>query len=149
MVVSKTIPFGSPKLRSLIVPMILIVVVGFSSAGLVYVLWQSQKPIGQTELERQVVEFLKTTEVKNVWDGTVEIAESYDHKTGGKAAIVQYTTTSGGHPHFMLEFIENHRAVITLNESGKVTFSAFCVHGSLQDGKIWDLINQRWISGNV
>lgn len=136
-------------MRNFILPLILIVVIGFGGVvALGYVLWQSQKPVSQTELEQQVVQFLKTTDVKNVWDGTVEITESYDHKTGGKVVIVQYTTTSGGHPHFMLEFIENHRAVITLNESGEVT-SAFCVHGSLRDGKIWDLINQRWISGNV
>jgi len=135
-------------LRTFILPLILIVVVGFGAAALGYVLWQSQRPVSQTELEQQVVEFLKTTDVKNVWDGTVEITDSYDHKTGGKVVIVHYITTSGGHPHFMLEFIENHRAVITLNESGEVT-SAFCVHGSLGDGKIWDLINQRWISGNV
>ena len=135
-------------MRKLILSLILIVVVGFGGAALGYVLWQSQKPVSQTELEQQVVEFLKTTDVKNVWDGTVEITESYDHKTGGKVVIVQYTTTSGGHPHFAIEIIEDHRAVITLNESGEVK-SAFCVHGSLQDGKIWDLINQRWISGNV
>jgi len=135
-------------LRNFILPLILIVVVGFGGVALGYVLWQSQKPVSQTELERQVVEFLKSTDVKNVWDGTVEVVEFYGHKTGGKVVIVGYTTTSGGHPHFMLEFIERHHAVITLNENGEVT-SAFCVHGSLGDGKIWDLINQRWISRNV
>ncbi len=136
-------------MRTFILPLILIVVVGVGGVvALGYVVWQSEKPVSQTELERQVVEFLKTTDVKNVWDGTVEIVEFYDHKTGGKVVIVQYTTTSGGHPHFMLEFIESHHAVITLNENGEVT-SAFCVHGSLRDGKTWDLINQRWISGNV
>jgi hypothetical protein len=93
------------------------------------------------------VEFLKTTDVKNVWDGTIEIKEFYDHKPGGEAVIVVYTTTSGGHPHFMAEFIEGHTAVITLNEKGEVV-SAFCVHGSLREGHVWDLLNQRWISQN-
>jgi len=144
------ISFGVTKLRNFILPLLLIVVIGFGGVvALGYVLLQSQKPVSQTELEQQVTQFLKTTDVKNVvWDGTVEIREFYDHKTGGRVVIVDYTTTSGGHPHFALEFIEDHRAVITFNESGEVT-SAFCVHGSLRDGKIWDLVNQRWISGNV
>jgi len=123
------------------------VVVGFGGVALGYMLWQSQKPISQTELEQQVVGFLKTTGVKNVWDGTVEMKEFYDHKAGGKVVIVRYTTTSGGHPHFMLEFIESHTAVITLNEKGEAV-SAFCIHGSLGDGQVWDLLNQRWILQN-
>jgi len=127
---------------------VLVIVIGLSGVvALGYVLWQSQKSASQTELEEQIAEFLKTTDVKKVWNGMLEIKELYDHKTGGRVAIVEYTTTSGGHPDFMLEFIERHIAVITLSESGEVT-SAFCVHGSLRDGLVWDLINQRWISEN-
>ncbi len=44
----------------------------------------------------------------------------------------------------MCETIENHTAVFTLNNEGEVV-SAFCVWGSFHNGKIWDLINQRWI----
>jgi len=135
-------------LRTFILPLVLVIVIGLSGVvALGYVLWQSQKPVSQTELEQQVIEFLRTTDVKNVWNGRLEMKEVYDHKTGGRVAVVEYTTTSGGHPNFMLEFIERHAAVITVNESGEVT-TAFCVHGSLQDGRVWDLINQRWISGN-
>ena len=135
-------------MRTFTLPLILTIVAAFSGAvALGYMLWQSQRPVSQTELEQQVVEFLKTTDVKNVWDGTVEIKEFYDHKAGGKVVIARYTTTSGGHPHFMLEFIEGHTAVITLNEKGEA-ISAFCVHGSLQEGQVWDLLNQRWISQN-
>ena len=112
-----------------------------------YMLWQSQKPVSQTELEQQVVEFLKTTDVKNVWGGTVEMKEFYDHKPGGKVVIVRFTTRESGHPHFMAESLESHNAVITLNEKGEA-ISAFCVHGSLGEGQVWDLLNQRWISQN-
>jgi len=133
------------ELRKFILTFVLAIVIGVSGIVVLgYVLQQSQKPANQTELEEQVIEFLKTTDVKNVWNGMLEMKESYEHKIGGQVAIVEYTTTSGGHPDFMLEFIERHAAVITLNESGEVT-SAFCVHGSLQDGRVWDLINQRWI----
>lgn len=142
------ISFAVIKLRTFTLPLILMIVVAFFGvAALGYVLWQSQRPVNQTELEQQVVEFLKTTDVKNVWDGRVEIKEFYDHKLGGKVVILEYTTTSGGHPQFMLEIIESHTAVITLSEKGEV-ISAFCVHGSLQEGRVWDLLNQRWISQN-
>jgi len=135
-------------LRKFLLTFVLAIVIGVSGVvALSYVLWQSQKPVSATELEQQIIEFLKTTDVKNVWNGMLEIKESYEHKTGGTVAIVEYTTTSGGHPHFMLEFIEGHTAVITLSESGEVT-CAFCVHGSLRDGLVWDLINQRWVSSN-
>lgn len=134
-------------MRKFILSIVLIVVVGFSSVALGYMLWQSQNPVSQTELEQQVVEFLKTTDVKNEWDGTVEMKEFYDHRPGGKVIIVSYTTRNGGHPDFMLEFIERHNAVITLNEKGEA-ISAFCVHGDLSDGQFWDLLNQRWISQN-
>jgi len=97
-----------------------------------------------TELETVVAEFLKTTDVANVlWDDTVEIIEIYDHKLGGKVVVVNYTTMNAVHPHFMCEAIEHHTAVITINEKGEVV-SAFCVWGSFHDGKIWDLVNQRW-----
>jgi len=146
--VSKLISCAVVELRKFILTFVLTIVIGVSGiVALSYVLQQSQKPANPTELEQQIIEFLKTTDVKNVWNGMLEIKEAYDHKTGGTVAIVEYTTTSGGHPDFMLEFIEGHAAVITLSESGEVT-SAFCVHGSLQDGRIWDLINQRWISSN-
>ncbi len=96
-------------------------------------------------LKGLVVEFLKTTDVSNGgWDGTVEVKEIYDHKLGGKVMVVKYTTANAVHPHFMCEAIEHHTAVITLNEKGEVV-SAFCVWGSFHDGKIWDLLNQRWI----
>jgi len=124
------------------------IIIGLSGVvALGYVVWQAQESVSQAQLEQRVAEFLKTTDVKNVWDGVVEIKEFYDHKIGGRVVVVGYMTTSGGHPHFMLEFIEGHTAVITLNESGEVT-SAFCVHGSLRAGQVWDLVNQRWISAN-
>jgi len=133
------------KMRTLFPALALMLAVALLSVGaLGYVLWQSQKPISEAELERQVVEFLKTTDVKNVWDGMVEIDRFYDHKLGGKVIVAEFTTTSGGHPDFMLEFIERHTALITLDEKGEAT-SAFCVHGDLQNGRIWDLINQRWV----
>lgn len=101
--------------------------------------------LSQAELEKIVIEFLKTTDVPNGgWDGTVEIREIYDHKLGGKVMVVKYTTGNAGHPSFFLEAIEHHIAVITLNMRGEVV-SAFCVWGSFHDGKIWDLLNQRWI----
>ena len=101
--------------------------------------------LGEAELENIVIEFLKTTDVANGgWDGTVEIKEVYDHGFGGKVIVVNYTTANAVHPHFMCEAIEHHTAVITLNGKGEVV-SAFCVWGSFHDGKIWDLVNQRWI----
>lgn len=146
--VGKLISCAVVELRKFILSLVLVIVIGVSGVvALSYVLWQSHKPVNATELEEQVIEFLETTDVKNVWDGMLEIKEVYEHKTGGTVAIVEYTTWSGGHPNFALEFIEHHTAVITLSESGEVT-SAFCVHGNLQDGRIWDLINQRWISSN-
>jgi len=96
-------------------------------------------------LETIAIEFLKTTDVPNGgWNGTVEVKEIYDNKLGGKVMVVKYTTANGGHPGFFLEAIEHHIAVITLNMRGEVV-SAFCVWGSFHDGKIWDLLNQRWI----
>ena len=99
-----------------------------------------------TDLETIVIEFLRTTDVTNGgWNGTVEILEIYDHKSGGKVVVVKYTTANAVHPHFMCEAIEEHMAVITLNESGEVP-SAFCVWGSFHGpDKIWDLVNQRWV----
>jgi hypothetical protein len=98
-----------------------------------------------TELETIVLEFLKTTDVPNGgWDGTVEVKEVYDHKLGGKVMVVKYTTANGGHPDFFLEAIEHHVAVIALNMAGEIV-SAFCVQGSFHDGRIWDLLNERWI----
>jgi len=136
------------KLRVFIPPLALVIAVGlFGFLALGYVLWQGQRQVTQAELERQVAEFLKTTDVKNLWDETLEIKEFYDNKAGGRIVIVEYSTRTGGHPDFMLEFIEGHTAVIILNENGEVT-SAFCVHGSLRDGHIWDLISQKWIYRN-
>jgi len=92
-----------------------------------------------------VMEFLKTTDVPNgVWDGTIEIKEIYDHKLGGKVVVVKYITATGGHPDFFLDAPEHHTAVITLNMRGEVV-SAFCVWANFHGGRIWDLINQRWI----
>ncbi len=92
-----------------------------------------------------VIEFLKTTDVPNgVWDGTIEIKEIYDHKLGGKVVVVKYITATGGHPDFFLDAPEHHTAVITLNMRGEVV-SAFCVWANFHGGRIWDLINQRWI----
>lgn len=97
-------------------------------------------------LESTVIEFLKTTDVANGgWDGTVEITEVYNHKLGGKVVVVNYTTMNAVHPYFMCEAIEHHTAVITINEKGEVV-SAFCVWGNFHEsGKIWDLVNQRWV----
>ena len=96
-------------------------------------------------LETIVIEFLKTTDVADGgWDGTVKIKEIYDHKLGGEVVVVEYGTANAIHPHFMAEAIENHTAVITINEKGEVV-SAFCVWGNFHDNKIWDLINQKWI----
>jgi hypothetical protein len=101
--------------------------------------------LSEAELKEIVIEFLKTTDVpKGGWDGTVEIKEIYDHKPGGKVVVVNYTTLNAVHPHFMCEAIEHHTAIITLGENGQV-LSAFCVWGSFHDGKIWDMLNQRWI----
>lgn len=137
------------KLRAL-TPLLLIMIVtavcGVAVLG--YIIWQGNRLVDQTpELEQQVVEFLKTTDVRYVWDGTVKIKESYDHKPGGKVAIVEYTTVDTGHPQFVLTAFEDHTAVITVNQEGEVV-SAFCVHGNVQEIRIWDLINQRWISRN-
>ncbi|MFQ5758927.1 MAG: hypothetical protein ACE5IF_04555 [Candidatus Bathyarchaeia archaeon] len=96
-------------------------------------------------LKGLVIDFLKTTDVSNAgWDGTVEVKEIYDHKLDGKVIVVEYMTTNAVHPHFMCEAIEHHKAVITLDEKGEVV-SAFCVWGSFHGGRIWDLLNQRWI----
>jgi hypothetical protein len=96
-------------------------------------------------LKGHIIEFLRITDVPSgVWDGTVEVKEVYDHKLGGKVMVVKYTTANAGHPRFFLEAVEQHIAVITLNMKGEV-MSAFCVSGSFHDGKIWDLLNQRWI----
>ena len=98
-----------------------------------------------TALETIIIEFLKTTDVSDGgWDNTVEIMEIYDHEFGGKVAVVKYGTVNAVHPHFMCEAIEAHIAVITLSKKGEV-MSAFCVWGSFHGGKIWDLLNQRWI----
>jgi hypothetical protein len=106
-------------------------------------IWEIE--LSQAELEKIVIKFLKTTDVPNGgWDGTVEITEVYDHEMGGKVVVVNYTTANAVHPHFMCEAIEHHTAVITIDEKGEVV-SAFCVWGSLHDGRIWDLLNQRWI----
>jgi hypothetical protein len=105
----------------------------------------SQGDFSQSELEKIVIDFLKTTDVSSsLWSDTVEIIKIYDHKLGGKVMVVNYTTVNAVHPHFMCEVIEHHTAIITLNEKGQV-MSAFCVWGSFHDGKIWDLINQKWI----
>ncbi len=99
-----------------------------------------------TELETIIIEFLKTTDVPNGgWDNMVEVVEIYDHEFGGKIAVVNYTTANGMHPRFFLEAIERHVAVITVNMRGEVV-SGFCVCGSFHDGRIWDLLNQRWIT---
>ena len=103
--------------------------------------------LSEAEMESIVIDFLKTTDVPNGgWDHTVEIKEIYDHKLGGKVLVVKYTTANAGHPHFFLEAIEHHTAIIRLNGRGEVV-SAFCVWGNFHDGKIWDLVNQRWIEG--
>jgi hypothetical protein len=105
---------------------------------------ESPGELSQVELKRIVIEFLNITDVADGrWDGTVEVEEVYDHKLGGKIMVVNFTTVNAVHPHFMCEAVEHHIAVITLNAKGQVT-TAFCVEGSFHDGKIWDLINQRW-----
>jgi len=96
-------------------------------------------------MEKTVIDFLKITDVANGgWDNAVEIVGIYDHGLGGLVIVVNYTTWNAVHPDFMCEAIEHHTAVITLNEKGEV-ISAFCVWGSLHTGKIWDLLNHRWI----
>lgn len=125
-------------------PLVLMIVVaflGFVTLG--YILWQTQKPLTRTQLEQQVIEFLKTTDVKKAWNGNVEIKEFYDHKLGGKVVVVEYMTTNAGHPDFMLEIIEHHIAAIILNEKGEV-ISAFC----LNHEQVWDLLNRRWVPQN-
>lgn len=103
--------------------------------------------VEQAELERIIIEFLKTTDVADsLRENTVEILEVYDHKLGGKVVVVNYTTINAVHPYFMCEAIEHHTAVITLDEKLEVV-SAFCVWGSFHNGKIWDLVNERWING--
>ncbi len=132
------------RLKTPFLPLLLMLVVAFSGfVALAYVLWQSQRPLTRTQLEQQVIEFLKTTDVKKAWNGNIEIKESYDHKLGGKVVVVEYMTTSAGHPDFMLEMIERHTAAITLNQEGEA-ISAFCLHGE----RVWDLLNQRWILQN-
>lgn len=98
------------------------------------------------DLETIIIEFLKITDVPTgVWDNTIEIAEVYDDAFNGKVAVVKYATANAGHPLFMYEVVEEHVAVITLNERGEVV-SAFCLWGSLHgSNRIWDLVNQRWI----
>jgi hypothetical protein len=107
--------------------------------------WEPQRELSQAELENIAIEFLKNTDAPNGgWDGAVEAKEIYDHKPGGKVLVVEYTTASAGHPDFFLEAIEHHIAVITLDMRGEVV-SAFCVWSVFHDGKIWDLLNHRWI----
>jgi len=96
-------------------------------------------------LEAVVIEFLSSTDVsKSGWDCTVEIKKICDNRLGGVVIVVEYTTASAVHPHFMAEAIEHHTAVITIDEIGKVT-SALCIWGSFHDNRVWDLINQKWI----
>ena len=58
------------ELRKFILTFVLAIVIGVSGIVVLgYVLQQSQKPANPTELEEQVIEFLKTTDVKNVWNG--------------------------------------------------------------------------------
>lgn len=97
-------------------------------------------------LDTIIIEFLKTTDVSHSgWNETIEILEIYDHKLGGNVVVISYITMNAVHPHFMCEAIEEHVAVITLNERGEV-ISAFCVRGSFHGpDRIWDLVNQRWI----
>jgi hypothetical protein len=95
-------------------------------------------------LKTILTEFLNTTDVSKGGLYNVEILEVYEHKLGGQVAVINYTTVNAGHPHFMWEAIEHHTAVITLSEKGEVV-SAFCVWGNFHDGRIWDLLNQRWI----
>jgi len=103
------------------------------------VLQQPSSP--EAKLRNIVIEFLKTADVSKVlMDDTVSIEEVYDHKLSGEILVVEYTTTSMGHPTFMLEALEHHIAVITLNADGEVV-SAFCIHGK---GVFWDLVNQKW-----
>ncbi|MBS7646680.1 MAG: hypothetical protein QXD34_01055 [Candidatus Bathyarchaeia archaeon] len=94
------------------------------------------------ELKRIVIDFLKNTDVyrNGAWNGSVEIRDIYNHKSGGKVLVAEFITISAGHPEFMCEAIEGHTAIITLNNEGQVV-SAFCVHGS----KLWDIINQKWV----
>lgn len=95
----------------------------------------------EVELDKKVVDFLKTTDVpRGRWNESVKIREIYDHKLGGKILVVEYITMNMGHPEFMCEAIEEHTAIITVNSEGQIV-SAFCIHGS----KLWDLINQRWV----
>lgn len=110
------------------------------------VLYVAQGELSEVEMRDIVTKFLKNTDVSDYLDeNSVEIREAYDHQLGGKVLVVDYTTWSGGHPHFMLEALESHTAIITLNTDRKIV-SAFCFHGSFHvQGKIWDLINQRWI----
>ena len=102
----------------------------------------------EAELKSILTKFLNTTDVSKGGLYNVEILEIYEHKLGGQVVVINYTTVNAGHPHFMWEAIEHHTAVITLSEKGEVV-SAFCVWGSFHDGRIWDLLNQRWIQQAV
>lgn len=99
-------------------------------------------------LKTILTKFLNTTDVSKGGLYNVEILEVYEHKLGGQVVVINYTTVNAGHPHFMWEAIEHHTAVITLSEKGEVV-SAFCVWGNFHDGRIWDLLNQRWIQQAV
>lgn len=104
-----------------------------------------KRDLGLEELESILVEFLERSDVSNVvWDESVEIEEVYDHELGGKVVVVSYTTMNAGHPDFLMEAVENHVAVITVNRRGEIA-TAFCVWGSFHGGRIWDLVNSRWI----
>jgi hypothetical protein len=98
-------------------------------------------PAPEIKLRTIIVEFLRTTDVsKFLMDGTVIIKEVYDNIYGGDIVVVEYVTSSMGHPTFMLEAIERHIAVTSLDANRKVV-SAFCIHGT----GVWDLVNQKWL----
>lgn len=93
-------------------------------------------------LKTIIIQFLNTTDVaKGGLYGEIEILELYEQKLGGHVVLVAYITRTMGHPHFILEALESHTAIITLNQKSEV-ISAYCLHRN----KIWDLINQKWVN---
>ncbi|MDI6820223.1 MAG: hypothetical protein QMC89_04900 [Candidatus Hodarchaeaceae archaeon] len=111
----------------------------------VAVLYVARGELSEAEMKSIVIKFLKNTDVSDHLDeNSVEIKEAYNHQPGGKVLVVDYTTWSGGHPHFMLEALEGHTAIITL-DAGRKVVSAFCVRGDFHGQGIWDLVNRRWV----
>lgn len=82
--------------------------------------------LNKERLKDMMVEFLDATDVSVGGFYSIEVLEAYENKIGGQVVVINYTTANAGHPHFMLTALENHVAIITLNDKEEVV-SAFCV----------------------